>query len=267
MNALRVCCAVLAVAVLWPQTGQSQASTADSAGAKFHRLTSYGDEGFKGGEPTFGRNVPLYKGYENAPRTKLPAPAATSLSVESALENRRSVRSFGERPLAMSELSRIILSANGLTQIRSGVARRTAPSAGALYPMELYIVVSRVDNLAPGIYHFHEPDSTLELIAEGDFDGDIHAAANFQNSVGSSPITLVLAARFDRVTQKYADRGYRYAYMEAGAVMQNVYLQSSALDLGTVTVGAFNDDACNELLGIDGVSEAALWIMPVGRPE
>ena len=128
------------------------------------------------------------------------------------------------------------------------------------------MVVSGVESLEKGLYHFQVSDSSLELVEAGDFDQRVHVASNEQSAVGDSPVTIIMSARFDRSTAKYSDRGYRYTYMEAGCICQNIYLQATALGMGTVAVGAFNDDALNRLLGIDGRSEAALLMMPVGYP-
>ncbi len=106
----------------------------------------------------------------------------------------------------------------------------------------------------------------MELVKEGDFSDELHEASSGQGSVGSSPMTAILTARWDRSTVKYADRGYRYTYIEAGCISQNISLQCAAFGLGTVVVGAFNDDRLNEFLGVDGIKEAALLMMPVGWP-
>ena len=265
---MKSCGILLAVMLLSISTGcaQSDEAAVRSIGPRFHYETSYGETGIKGESVGWGKHVPLYKEYKDAPRTKLPQPSPCELSVAKALQQRQSVRSFSDEPLTLSQLSRLLLSADGLTQSRGGIARRSAPSAGALYPMEIYVIASDVASLAAGLYHFQVADSSLELVSEGDFDDAIHEAANSQAAVGDSPIALVLTARFDRVTQKYGDRGYRYVYIEAGAVCQNIYLQAESLGMGTVVVGAFLDDAVNSLVAIDGQDEAALLIMPVGFP-
>jgi len=244
----------------------AEGSEQRSSGSRFHYETSYGDSGIKGDNITWGKSVPLYKTYENRPSLKLPAPADTDMNLETIIRLRKSVRSFSDKGLNLKHLARILLTADGLTQKRSGIHRRSAPSGGALYPVEIYVIAHNVASLKPGLYHFQVSDSSLELIREGDFRKKIHEAANNQNAVGDSPVTLIITSRFDRITQKYADRGYRYAYIEAGAICQNIYLQVTALKMGTVAVGAFNDDATNELIEIDGEHEAALLIMPIGFP-
>ncbi len=238
-----------------------------SIGPRFHHETGFDDFGFVGESISWGNKLPLYKTYSDARRIKLPTPAKSPMLLDSCLQERRSVRSFSDRTLGMGQLARLLLSANALTHSRGGFDFRTAPSGGALYPLDIYIFAHYIESLEDGLYHFQVSDSSLELVFEGDFSDRIHEAANGQSSVGSSPVTIVLTARFARSTAKYADRGYRYTYVECGAISQNVYLQATALGLGTVAVGAFNDEAVNDLLGVDGLNEAALLIMPVGYPS
>ncbi len=244
----------------------AQEENSMSIGPRFHEETSNGDQGPKGAHHTRGRQLPPYKTYPESPKIILPPPAGDSVTVGVAITRRESVRAFSDRPVTLSELSRILISATGLTHPWNTRAHRATASAGALYPIELYIVATNVDSLEAGLYHFQVKDTSLALVKPGDFSRDIHEACGGQDAVGGSPITVVIAARFERVTQKYADRGYRYVYMESGAAGQNIYLQTTALGMGTVAVGAFNDDAVNELLGIDGHEEAALLVHPVGFP-
>jgi SagB-type dehydrogenase family enzyme len=238
-----------------------------SVGQRFHFETGFGDKGIKSKAVTFGEQIPLYKEYPDKKEIPLPEPAEGTLLVNDAINKRKSVRSFSERSLTSALLSRLLLSADGLTQVRGGITRRAAPSAGALYPIDIYVAVTHVESIESGLYHFQVKDSSLELLQSGHFGDRLVNAANGQRSVGDSPVTLIITARFDRVTRKYADRGYRYAYIEAGAVCENIYLQAQSLGLGTVVIGAFNDDALNRLLGVDALAEAALLIMPVGWPR
>ncbi len=235
-----------------------------SIGEKFHYETSYGDQGYKGKDVRYGGNIPLYKEYPDCKRIKLPKPEPGNMTVESAITNRRSVRYFKDETIKLEHLSQILFSGAGITYGKSGQELRAAPSGGALYPIELYIVVNNVETLEKGLYHFHVKDSSLGLIKAGDFNKDIHIASHEQDAVGKSPITIIITARFERTTRKYTDRGYRYTYIECGAVGENIFLQTISLGLGTVMVGAFNDDKLNDFIGIDGIEEAALLIMPIG---
>lgn len=236
-----------------------------SIGQAFHWMTGFDESGFRG-EPTFGEKIPVYKTYRKAKRISLPAPSASTASVEEAIRERRSHRYFLDEPMSLTQLSAVLLAANGITG-KGTVDLRAAPSGGALYPVDLYAVVHDIDGLQPGLYHFQVSDSSLELLRSGDFADKIHVAANEQDAIGGSPVTLIMAARFDRSTQKYADRGYRYTYIEAGAICENIYLVATALGLGTVAVGSFNDAEVNAFLEVDGLHEAALLLMPVGHPR
>lgn len=265
MKASRVIISVFVLAIVGSVGVNAEDSL--SIGPRFHRETSYNAAGFVGTNISHGRDLPVYKEYPGAEKVKLPSPEVSSMSVDDALAKRRSVRSFAEKPMTMAQVSAIVLAADGITRERRGVQFRTAPSGGALYPMELYMAASNVTGLTEGLYHFHPADSSLELVEAGDFSNRVHEASFEQGSVGSSPITLIISARWERSTRKYADRGYRYTYIETGAICQNVYLKAASLGLGTVAVGAFNDELTNELLGIDGESEAAILMMPVGLPK
>lgn len=193
---------------------------------------------------------------------RLPEPrAAGDISVEQALKSRRSRRSFTSRPLSLNELSQLLWAAQG---IKSGTFR-TAPSAGALYPLELYVAVGRVDGLAAGVYRYDPVTHGLRQTLTGDVRKSLSRAALGQKWVGEGAIALVFAAVYERTTGKYGDRGIRYVHMEAGHAAQNVYLQAEALGLGTVIVGAFTDSRVKSVLDMRD-AEQPLSIMPVGRP-
>ena len=216
---------------------------------------------------TGGEEMSLYKTYKHAARTPLPTPVAGEMPVEMAIKARRSVRTFADKPLTLSQISQILLSAYGITQRRGDEDHRAVPSAGAMYPLDIYLLAHHVDSLAPGLYHFQVFDSTLELVREGDFSEAIHEAANDQQTVGSSPATLIITATYGRITPRYGDRGHQYAHMEVGSVCQNVYLQAISLGLGTCAVGAFDDDAVVRLLEIGRRREVPMLVMPIGVPS
>jgi len=216
---------------------------------------------------TGGEEMSLYKTYKHAPRTPLMAPVAGGMTVETAIKARRSVRTFADKPLTLAQVSQILLSAYAITQRRGDEDHRAVPSAGAMYPLDIYLFAHHVDSLAPGLYHFQVFDSTLELVKAGDFSEAIHEAVNDQQTVGSSPATLIITATYGRITPRYGDRGQQYAHMEVGAVCQNVYLQTTSLGLGTCAVGAFDDEAVIRLLEIGRRREVPMLVMPVGVPS
>ena len=237
-----------------------------SIGPRFQQETCYDSSGLVGKNVSYGARLPEYKDYGGAQSIKLSPAVAPGLSVEEAIHRRKSVRSFSGKPATSEQLTRLLIAVNGLTQAGGRLTHRSIPSAGALNPLEIYVVVSHLPGIDSGLYHFRVQDTSLEQIKAGQFGSELQKAALGQESVGNAPLALVVAARFARTTQKYADRGYRYVYVEVGCAAQNVYLQATSLGLGTVAVGAFEDAKVNELLGLDGQSESALLIMPIGYP-
>jgi SagB-type dehydrogenase family enzyme len=191
---------------------------------------------------------------------KLPLPDTVgSITVEQALWHRRSVRVFSDQSLTVKQVGQLLWAAQGLNR---GSTRRTAPSAGATYPMELYVVASRVEGLKPGLYHYRFDGHALERKRAGDIREDLAAAALNQRSIAAAPVVLVLAADYGRTAKRYGERTSRYVHMEAGHVGENVHLQCEALGLGTVMIGAFDDGRVKKLLGIQ---EEPLYIVPVGK--
>jgi len=193
----------------------------------------------------------------------LPAPRRDSgFSIERALHERRSVREFGKTALTREEVSQLLWAAQGVTG-RDGL--RAAPSAGALYPLELYLVAGMVRDLDPGVYKYAPAGHRLMKIIAGDQRHDLALAAHGQDCVADAPAVLVFTAVERRTTRKYGSRGVRYVHIETGHAAQNVFLQATALGLGTVVVGAFGDDAVGELLQLPE-GEVPLYLMPLGRP-
>ena len=193
---------------------------------------------------------------------KLPEPRLKSaVSLEEALLKRRSVREYADLPLTLEEVSQLLWAAQGVTSEWGG---RTAPSAGALYPLELYLVVGNVDNLPPGVYKYRPERHELVQVKAKDVREELSSAALGQAWIKEGAIDIVIAAVYERTTRKYGDRGARYVHMEAGHAAQNIYLQVAALDLGMVTVGAFHDDWVKDITGmLEG--EIPLSVIPVGR--
>ncbi len=192
----------------------------------------------------------------------LPKPQFDSAaSVESTLLKRRSVREFRDVPLTLEDLSQLLWAAQGITN-RAGF--RTAPSAGALYPLEVYALVGNVPGLPAGLYHYIPHGHELLRIADGDTRSSLVRAAYDQPSIAEAPAVLALCAVYERVTEKYGERGLRYVHMEAGHAAQNVYLQAVSLHLGTVVLGAFDEKRVKDVLRLDGQAEP-LYLMPVGR--
>jgi SagB-type dehydrogenase family enzyme len=214
--------------------------------------------------PDWGERPPRYKIYPDAERIVLPDPRGfRGLSVEEALEMRRSVRDYAGQALSLEMLSRLLWAAQGITQER--LEFRAAPSAGALYPIETYPIVHSVSDLESGIYHYAVREHALDRLQEGDFRGHVTLAGLYQGFLGQANVCFVLSAVFQRARWKYHERAYRYVLLEAGHIAQNLYLEATSMGLGACAVGAFFDGKLNDLLGLDGVDEAALYIISVGE--
>ena len=210
------------------------------------------------------KKPPQYKTYTGAKVVKLPGPGHQGMTVEDAIKKRRSVRNYSPKSLSMSQLSHLLFAAQGITGKMYGQPLRSAPSAGALYPFELYLAVNNVQGLSKGIYHYVVLNHELELIKPGDFSGQITDAGLEQDMLGEADVTFILSAIFDRTRHKYGERGFRYVYIETGHISQNIYLQAVSLGLGSVRVGSFLDEKVNQLIGINGHAEAAIYLHAVG---
>jgi SagB-type dehydrogenase family enzyme len=192
----------------------------------------------------------------------LPPPKLSSnFSIEEALHARRSVREYSGEELTLAELTQLLWSAQGITH-EDGL--RTAPSAGARYPLELYLLVTRVQDLQAGIYKYLPHEHTLMTVAAGDWAKELEKAAVGQSSVGNAAAVFIITGVFERTTERYGDRGVRYVYIEVGCAAQNLALQAEAFQLGSVFIGAFNEDDVKRILQLPA-EEEPLAIIPVGR--
>ena len=193
---------------------------------------------------------------------RLPEPAvAGNVPVENVLLKRRSVRSFSGQPLTLAEASQLLWAAQGVTD---PAGKRTAPSAGALYPLEIYLIVGEVTGLDRGVYRYQPQKQALRRISDADRHTALATAALEQSWIGEAAAAIVMAAVYRRTTGKYGQRGIRYVHMEAGHAAQSVALQALALNFGTVFVGAFDDDEVKRVVGMPG-DEQPLCILPIGR--
>lgn len=193
----------------------------------------------------------------------LPPPdRAGKVPLESLLSGRHSTREFAERPLDLPTVSQLLWAVGGVNRPDG---QRTVPSAGALYPLEVYLVAGDVSGLEAGVYRYDPRAHTLVRTVEGDVRARLATAAVRQRWIASVPVVLVVAAEYERTTGKYGDRGVRYAHIEVGAVAQSVYLQAGALGLGTTLVGAFDDAEVAKVLGLPS-AHRPLGLLPVGSP-
>jgi SagB-type dehydrogenase family enzyme len=197
----------------------------------------------------------------------LPAPRTDSdVSVEQALAQRRSRRNFQGEPISAEQLSQILWAAYGITEPRPDAPRgglRTTPSAGALFPLQIYVVIGNVEGIEPGVYRYVSEEHKLVQIISGDVRSELASAALGQNSVRNASAIVAYSSDFAVMLPRYGERGIMYTYIEVGHSAQNVYLQAEALGLGTVAVGAFTDSQVAEVLNLPE-NETPLYLMPFG---
>jgi SagB-type dehydrogenase family enzyme len=256
-------------------------------GQAFQRETSYRRDSMRQRDLDWRNKPSSYKFYSYAPVIGLPAPAPITDNdpapdVWTCVSRRRSVRSFGATPISLLELSRLLWASAGITA--SYIAPhgqdfyRAAPTAGALYPIETYVVANRIEDLEPGLYHYRvagmdilerpivEGSHALELIRSGDLRKEVAAAALDQPFCAKAGAVFLWTAVFARSEWKYGQRAYRYMYLDSGHMAAQLSLAAVAQGLGSCAVAAFYDDEINAFLGVDGETEGILYMTAVGRP-
>ncbi|MGO8988869.1 MAG: SagB/ThcOx family dehydrogenase [bacterium] len=194
----------------------------------------------------------------------LPKPSSDGkVSVEKAIKQRRTIRDFQERTLSLNHLAQLLWSAQGIADLTKG--RRVAPSGGALYPLDIYILIGEnaVEKMEAGIYHYLPKEHSMSMVLKGDLRREISSASLSQMWMAKAPVTFIITAEYERITGKYGERGIRYALIEVGHVGQNMFLQAEALELGVGIVGAFNDLEVSKVAGLPPQHEPLL-MMPVG---
>jgi len=253
----------LLLARAWPEPRPADPGERGDLGLAYHRWSALGyaaRPALDWGDPPEPERRP--DGMKTIPLPRQMAQGG--LSLEAAIDRRRSIRDYSTQPLTLPQLSRLLYSAQGLTDPAAGL--RAAPSAGALYPLETYTVARRVDGLAPGLYRYVPESHALDVLREADLGAPLLQACLDQGAVGAAGVVVVLTGVFQRTRWKYGERAYRYVLLEAGHVAQNLYLAATALGLGACAIGAFRDDQLDALLGVDGSTEAALYVVTIGQP-
>ena len=209
---------------------------------------------------------PISKKYSDKPRLSLPQPETMHLSLDQGLLKRKSTRQYSEKPLTIEQLSYLVWASTGIQRIENGFHFRTVPSAGATYPIETYLTVNNVTGVKPGLYHYAIVAHALETLKEGDIRQDVKDAAMGQRICAEAPLVFLWTSIFKRVTYRYQEHGYRYIYMEAGHIAQNLALTATAMGLATCQIGALYDDEVNSFLGVDGTEESIVYMSVVGYP-
>lgn len=233
----------------------------------YHQETKYRRDAMPRGGLDWARQPPPYKespaGLKYIPLQ--PPEQRDGKPMWEMIAQRRSHREFSQQPITLPELSQLIWATQGITERAWGYDLRAAPSAGALYPIETYVVVNRVNGLNPGIYHFNVKEYQLILLREGNFGEDLSNAGLGQEMLEEASCVFVWTAMVARSKWKYRERAYRYIYIDAGHIGQNLYLAATAMNLGCCTIGAFFDEEIDRLIGVDGKEEISVYLGAVGR--
>ena len=235
-------------------------------GGIFQQETKYKRGELPAGGLDWSKKPAPYKRYTDVPTIDLPPPTCDQRKPYwELIQKRRSLRDFSDEPLSIQELSHLLWSSQGITREIQGFALRTAPSAGALYPVETYLVINNVSEIEAGVYHYAVESHELEELRRGDFRIAVARAALDQEIAYRAPVVFIWTAIFERSLWKYKERAYRYVYLDAGHIAQNVALSAVALNLGSCQIAALYDEEANELLGVDGRDESTIYMTVVGK--
>jgi len=239
----------------------------EGIGDKYQEETKYTRESLKGGILDWDNKPEIYKEYPESRQIELPPfDTIETTDMMEALKRRKSIRHYSGKPLLLEEVSYLLWASSGIQRVERGNAFRTAPSAGALYPIETYVLVDTVDGVAPGAYHYSVRTHQLEELRTGQLAHDIVLAALNQKMCIEAAAIFIWTAVFRRSKWKYKERAYRYIYLDAGHIAGNLTLAATAVGLGTCQIGAIFDDEVNAIIGVDGKEESAIYMSLVGHP-
>ncbi|MCW4039303.1 MAG: SagB/ThcOx family dehydrogenase [Candidatus Bathyarchaeota archaeon] len=236
-------------------------------GDRFQQETKYIRDRMKSGRLDWSIKPDTYKSFPQCHTIPLSRPELQPmLPLDTTLKQRKSIRSFTQRPLDEKHLAYLLWASTGVQRQERHYAFRPAPSAGALYPLETYLVLHRVSGIPSGVYHYSIQRHQLEELSRGDFQKQIAQATLGQTMSRDAAVVMIWTAIFQRCKWKYRQRAYRYIYLDAGHVAQNLALTATSLSLGSCQIGAFYDEEVNALLGIDGFEESAIYLSAIGHP-
>jgi SagB-type dehydrogenase family enzyme len=239
-----------------------------TVGDAFQKSTKYTRHKNLGGNLNWADKPEIYKSYPYSNTVQLPRQHQEStVPFNEVLQRRKSVRAFSNQPLSKVDLAFLLWASTGIQRIEHGYEFRTAPSAGALYPIETYIAANNVEGAEKGIYHYNIRNHLLEEIKTGNLGEEIAHAALDQNMCATAPVVFIWTAFFKRSKWKYAQRAYRYTYLDAGHIAQNLALAATSIACGSCQIGAFFDDEINSIVGVDGTEESSIYLSVVGHPE
>jgi len=237
-------------------------------GDRFQQETKYDPGNMPGHRLDWAAKPDLYKEYPQAEKIDLPTfEPSKPMSLDKTLRQRKSIRDYQDMPISMGQLAYLLWSSTGIQRIEDGYEFRTAPSAGALYPIETYMVVNDVKSLESGVYHYAIKSHQLELLQQRDLRHQIAAAALGQDMCATAAAVFIWTAVFERCKWKYGQRAYRYIYLDAGHIAENLALAAVSLNLGTCEIGALYDDHVNAIIDINGIEESTICMAVVGVPQ
>jgi SagB-type dehydrogenase family enzyme len=241
---------------------------ARSVGDDFQIETKYTRNKRLGGSLNWANKPEIYKSYPSSKIVQLPSrPQEITMGFDEVLHRRKSIRAFSSKSLSKADLSFLLWASTGIQRIEHTYEFRTAPSAGALYPVETYIAVNNVEAVKSGIYHYNIKNHLLEEIKTGDYGEALVHAALDQEMCATASAVFIWTAVFGRSKWKYSQRAYRYIYLDAGHVAENLALAATSISLGSCQIGAFFDDEINSIVSVDGIEESAICLSVVGHPQ
>jgi SagB-type dehydrogenase family enzyme len=237
-------------------------------GDNFQTETKYTRNTRLGGNLDWANKPEIYKSYPSSRTIQLPNPFQTAtISFAEVLKKRASIRTFSTQPLSKADLAFLLWASTGIQRTEHDYAFRTAPSAGALYPIETYIAANNVEEIEQGVYHYNIKNHLLEEIKLGNFGAKLAHAALDQEMCADAAVVFIWTAIFRRSKWKYDQRAYRYIYLDAGHMAQNLALAATSITCGSCQVGAFFDDEINSIMEIDGTEESTIYLSVVGHPK
>ena len=237
----------------------------DPVGDNFQQETKYQRDKMSGKSLDWASQPNLYKDYPDCQTIQLPDISPLSdTTLHEVLKNRKSIRKYQNKPIKKETLSYLLWASTGISRTEGGYEFRTAPSAGALYPIETYLVVNNVEEIKPGVYHYNIQNHYLELLKEGGYAAETTQAALGQKMCADAPVVFIWTAIFQRMKWKYDQRAYRYIYLDAGHIAENLALTATSLGLGSCQIGALYDDEVNQIIDVDGTEESVIYMSVVG---
>ena len=240
----------------------------ETVGDAFQKETKYTRNKSLGGNLDWANKPDIYKSYPFCKTVQLPRQLQEeTIRFTEVLRRRKSIRNFSTQPLNKGDLAFLLWASTGIQRKENGYEFRTAPSAGALYPIETYLAANNVEDVEKGIYHYDIKNHLLEEIKIGNFGDDLAHAALDQAMCATAAVVFIWTAIFERSKWKYSQRAYRYIYLDAGHVAQNLALAATSITCGSCHVGAFFDDEVNSILDIDGTEESSICLSVVGHPN